>query len=92
MPGPPISESEIRTIVRQLIETGRLPVLLVHNVDGGYGSERSCRICGEPILTTQVEYEVREGSPARGAFHMKCYAIWQLECGERVQSGASSRK
>lgn len=86
MPGPPIPEGELRALVRRLIESGELPVLLVHNVDGGYGSERPCQVCRENILTTQVEYEVREDSPARGQFHMRCFAVWQLECGERIQS------
>ena len=91
MPGPAISETEIRALVRQRIENGSLPVLLVHTVDGGYGSGQTCRVCGEPILASQVEYEVREDSASRGKFHMKCYAIWQLECAERIQSSGQPK-
>ena len=90
MPGPDISESELRAMVRQLLESGAPPAVIVHSVDGGYGSERSCRFCGLEIQTKQVEYVVREHSPAQGPYHMKCYASWQLECAERLQAKAAA--
>jgi len=60
MPGPPIPEGKLRALVRERIERGALPRLLVRALDAGYGHDEPCQACGQTILETQIEYEVRE--------------------------------
>ena len=86
MPGPLIPEEKLRALVRDRIEQGALPVVLVRAVDAGYGNNDSCRVCGESILQTQIAYDVRESPVGKLAFHMTCYALWQLECAERIRN------
>lgn len=88
MPGPPIPEAELRSLVRQRIGAKAIPVALVTQVWGGYGRDEPCCVCGEVIQHSQIEYEARVPDDGKFAFHMKCYALWQLECGERVGSVA----
>jgi hypothetical protein len=87
MPGPTLNEAEIRSLARQRIEDSILPVMLVTALDAGYGTEKACSVCGQTIERGQVEYEVP--SPRKGtlAFHLTCFAHWQLECANWVRKG-----
>jgi hypothetical protein len=85
MSGPPLSEREIRALVRQGIENGHLPILRVAKLDAGYGDGHACSVCAERILESQVEYEVRGARNRRLRFHIKCFALWQLECAGRIE-------
>lgn len=77
-----LRHSALRHHVRELIENGRLPVMLPHEVHAGYGSGRICAACGERITPSQVEYEVEDsGSDTRLRFHVGCHLVWQVECG-----------
>jgi hypothetical protein len=62
---------------------------------GGYGRGDVCSLCGEPIRSTEVEFEVPEpddsdrhadhghaGPGTAFKFHITCYGVWQLECAE----------
>jgi hypothetical protein len=76
-----LRNTALRLLVRQLVESGRLPVMLPRQIAAGYGSGRLCCACDEPITSTQVEYEVddyRDGG--RLCFHRGCHMAWQLEC------------
>lgn len=76
-----LSNTALRVLVRQLVESGRLPVMLPTQIAAGYGSGRLCCACDDPITSTQVEYEVddyRDGG--RLCFHRGCHLAWQLEC------------
>src|SRR5581483_3337666 len=93
MSGPPIPERELRSRVRQRMDKGSLPVIRVANLDAGYGREHVCDVCDQQIAPAQIEYEVpadSRGTPLR--FHIKCFAVWQLECAQRLeaQGGAPS--
>lgn len=85
MPGPNLSETEIRSRARQAIDEGRVPVMLVRNVMGGYGSGEPCSVCRETITPTQVEYEVLAEGKRLMQFHLICYAEWQLESAQRTR-------
>jgi len=87
VPGPPIPEVKLRQLVRERISANAVPVMLVSEVHAAHGRDERCSVCGETIARSQIEYEV----PAfrAGAFHMVCYAVWQLECAERFRSGPS---
>jgi hypothetical protein len=70
---------------REALRNGRLPRVNSQCIWGGYGRGDVCSLCGEPIRSNEVEFEVPEGSAeGRGAFkfHITCHAVWQLECAE----------
>ena len=74
---------ELRFRVCQEIGRGRLPVMLSDETAAGYGSGRSCAACGESIIETEAEYEVRDDRDQTPlAFHLRCYVVWQLECAD----------
>ena len=94
MSGPAIPEGELRARARQLIDKGDIPVLKVADIDGGHGRGHVCSVCGQQISNSQIEYEPRGIAwhrPLR--FHIKCFAVWQLECAQRIdtQGGSPSR-
>lgn len=79
--GPHVSEDSLRSIARQRIAAGLLPVIFPRSLQAGYGSGKHCCLCEQPIEPHQVEYEVtddRNDHPL--SFHLACHAIWQLEC------------
>ena len=79
----------LRLLVRQLLENGRLPVILPKQIAAGYGSGRVCAACDEPITSTQVEYEVDEClNGGRLRFHMGCHVVWQLECARGLDTAS----
>ena len=45
-----ISEAKLRALVRERIEHGALPILLVRALDEGYGHDGPCRACGEAVV------------------------------------------
>jgi hypothetical protein len=76
-----LRDTALRLRVRQLIETGELPVMVPEQIEAGYGSGRACVACDRPITRTQVEYEIedcRDGHPL--TFHFGCHVLWRLEC------------
>jgi hypothetical protein len=85
-----LRDTALRLLIRQLVESGRLPVLLPRQIAAGYGSGRLCCACDDPIASTQVEYEVddyRDGG--RLWFHRGCHMAWQLECARESFKTAS---
>jgi hypothetical protein len=50
---------------------------------GGLGKRDACDACGEPILTTQVEYEFMVDKDVTYHFHMSCARMWQAELARR---------
>ena len=86
MAGPAIPEEKLRSLVCERIERGALPIMLVREVDAGYGhDEPCCAGCGETILNAQVEYQVPETPIGKLTLHLTCFALWQLECARRIR-------
>ena len=90
-----ITELYLQRTARECLASGRLPRMHSQCIWGGYGRGDVCSLCGEPIRSTDVEFEVPESAedglhaaqrhPAPAAagalkFHITCHAIWQLEC------------
>jgi hypothetical protein len=88
-------ELYLQRTARECLESGRLPRMHSQCIWGGYGRGDVCSLCGEPIGSTEVEFEVPEpedGSrhddyrhAAAGTafrFHITCHAVWQLECAD----------
>jgi hypothetical protein len=41
------------------------------------GGGHNCEVCGDLILETQPQYEIREGKHAYA--HVVCFSIWLVE-------------
>jgi hypothetical protein len=98
-------ELYLQRTARERLASGRLPRMHSQCIWGGYGSGDVCALCGEPIRSTEVEFEVPEpedGAVGRHAdhlhatpgtalkFHITCHAAWQLECAEGDTAGAGA--
>ena len=81
------TEQRLQHAARACLASGRLPRVQSQCIWGGYGRGDVCSLCGEPIRSHEVEFEVPEavagGDGARPAFkfHITCHDAWQLECG-----------
>jgi hypothetical protein len=86
-------EIYLQRTARECLENGRLPRMQSQCIWGGYGRGDICSLCGEPIRSTEVEFEVPEPEDAPGAtglkFHITCHAVWQLACADEGASAAS---
>ena len=88
-----LQDAALRSRIRQLVESGRLPCLMPKHIAAGYGSSRHvCMGFDDPITITQVEYEIKNDADGRQlAFHFGCYVVWQLECA-RLPAGGGARQ
>jgi hypothetical protein len=43
------------------------------------GSERPCAVCLQPVLSTEVEYVVLDGSDNGAVVHGDCFTVWEEE-------------
>ena len=50
---------------------------------GGLGKRDACDACGQPILTTEVEYEFMVDKDVTYRFHIACARLWQAELATR---------
>jgi hypothetical protein len=46
---------------------------------GGYGRGQRCAACDEPILPTEIEYELDFPDDRTFRFHATCRALWEVE-------------
>lgn len=86
------AESKLRDVtlhahIRRLIDEGRLPVLLPDMVSANYGSGSKCHGCDQPLIPTQIEYDVQErrNGTVQLSLHLECYVLWQVECVKRIR-------
>src|SRR6267142_2688370 len=90
-----ITELCLQRTARECLASGRLPRMHSQCIWGGYGRGDVCSLCGEPIRSTEVEFEVpeseeggmhaghRHAAPTAALkFHITCHAVWQLECAD----------
>lgn len=88
-------ELYLQRTARERLASGRLPRMHSQCIWGGYGRGDACSLCGEPIRSTEVEFEVPEPEDdgrhagdwhtahrAALKFHIWCHAAWQLECSD----------
>lgn len=68
--------ADVRGEVRRALQEGRLP-----RVSGrawvGHGSGKPCVVCQEPIVASDVEYELDQSEPLRA--HAGCFRVWREE-------------
>ena len=77
-----LPEAELRRRAREAMGRGRLPPSPATPIWGGRGSGLPCVVCGSPIQSEDIEYEiVGENGVEVFRFHLPCHTVWQSECG-----------
>jgi hypothetical protein len=75
MPHGPRLSLELRSLARQGIHDGRLPLKFSLVSDAGYGWDAICSVCEQPIEHHRVRYretDVRDGGGSL-MFHLVCH-------------------
>ena len=72
------------TIERKLV-AGDLPNRPPVKAWAGFGTGASCDACDEPILATEVEYELDFAESMTVRFHATCEQIWRALVAEMAQ-------
>jgi hypothetical protein len=76
---------EIRSRIRQMLETGDLPCEEPEKTWAGNGGGDHCAACGEAIRRDEVEFEVDLKSGWTLRLHRGCHDIWIDECHKILQ-------
>jgi hypothetical protein len=79
------ASNNLEHTARERLASGELPRVQTECIWGGYGRGHPCSLCGEPIRSTQVEFEVpklADGAVGVLRFHIPCHEAWQLECAQ----------
>ena len=82
MPQAPRLSRDLRSMARQRIRDGRLPVKFsLVSKARGRDVRRSCNLCGQLIECNGMRYEEADLRDGRSlTFHISCHVAWQLEC------------
>ena len=79
--GLTVREKCLRQIAHERCEAGELVNRAPVKTWAGEGSGQRCSLCGEPIASSQVEYEVDvpDGEVLRTfRFHLLCHQVWSV--------------
>jgi hypothetical protein len=79
----PDEKTSIAQRIRDRLDAGALVRIGPKKMWGGYGKRNTCDGCGEPIRTTQVEYEYVVDTDVTYRFHIGCAGLWQAELKRR---------
>jgi hypothetical protein len=79
----PEEKISIAQRIRDRLDAGALVRIGPKKMWGGFGRRNICDGCGEPILTTQVEYEYMVDDDVTYRFHIDCAGLWQAELTRR---------
>jgi len=63
-------------VIRDRLAAGVLPRADPRSVWVGYGSDRPCDGCVQPIRPAQREYHADYGGTSTLRFHAACYEVW----------------
>jgi hypothetical protein len=77
-------EQSLREKARATIENGKLPRRRPDRTWGGPGVGAPCTVCGDPVTSSQIEFEIQftqDGSGGLDKFHVhiRCFAAWEFE-------------
>jgi hypothetical protein len=82
-----MDEETLREKARTVIQNGKLPSRTPDRTWGGPGVGAPCAICGLPVRSTEMEFEIqfaRDGGTAEAGLdkyhvHIRCFAAWEFE-------------
>jgi len=86
-------ERLLKEMIRQAIDSGKLPARKPDRVLGGLGTGKLCAVCEGMLTLTQTEIEVEfdrgptSPRPDRYWTHPRCYAAWEFELRDRSGAG-----
>jgi hypothetical protein len=77
---PPADEFlDVRQVVREAFAAGTLWRLDNPMVIAGYGSGLPCRLCGNPIVKSDVQYDLTGPKGGEVRTHLPCFNAWNDE-------------
>ena len=82
-----MDEDTLREKARAAVQDGKIPSRRPDRTWGGPGVGAICSICGLPVRSSEMEFEIqfaRDGdSPGLDKYHLhiRCFAAWELERG-----------
>lgn len=85
-------QSAVRPIVRALLASGVLLPVKGRVTWAGYGSGKSCGVCGKPVNGSEVEYELDDGRSKMLGCHFACFVVWQEESRSLSRDGNTARQ
>jgi len=77
----------LRARVRQMVESGEMPCEEPGKLWAGRGVGTHCAACGQPITSTEVEFEITLASGVELRLHRLCHDVWREECEELTAPG-----
>ena len=77
--------------IREKLSEGLLPGKAPAHSWRGNGSRKPCNGCNEPILSTEVEYELNFNGARIVHFHAACEAIWRSLIAHETNKAVDSR-
>jgi len=78
-------EARLREQARAAIQSGELPSRAPDRTWGGPGVGAECTVCGLPVTSEQLEFEIQFAhagdSPGSDKYHVhiRCFAAWEFE-------------
>ena len=76
-------ESLLRGFAQERIRSGKLPPGRPSRTYAGHGAGAECALCGSPINSAEVEYEMEfdrpNSAPTGIRMHLYCTNVWQQE-------------
>lgn len=75
-------QNEILAKALRQVRTGKIPPTEPQQEFGGPGENTPCDICGEPILTRDIEIEAVYPEAGSFFFHVSCMTALRAACAE----------
>jgi hypothetical protein len=72
-----VATTSIADMIRSKVDVGTLPRKPPIKLWASPGNEQPCIACEQPILKSQVEYELEYERPVAIRLHSECYGIWE---------------
>ena len=69
--------------IKARLDGGDLPRIGPKKMWASFGNNVICDGCGNPILTTDIEYEFNLADKQTCRFHIGCAGLWQTELQRR---------
>lgn len=73
------ADPALNEIARTLLGGGNLAPIRGNVAWAGHGSGGPCCVCGKPVKSSDVEYEVEDGERRSVGCHFPCFLAWQEE-------------
>lgn len=81
-----LNPQQLLELALQRLREGTLSREARPRLFAGQGRQARCSLCGEPISTEDIEYEVETASTVAGGqqlrFHRPCYYAWLQACSD----------